>query len=275
MKIARIVAGILLMSQLCFPAMALDPPSKKAFSSAELGLSFLDDPAKMTAEPDQLLTKVFNDSVKRFVKMKPETQTLAKPLADQISQLKGKLLEACKGKSAEMKPFLAPYQVLAKSPVTYEQLTGPKKSNIGTLVAGGNEVLKHLWRINASIQLSEQLLPKLKEDSSKLKPADALKKASLGVVTVSLANLNLGAFQSVDKINKKVAELNGKIQKETAKLQGEMTKHPEKAMALGEDVQTLTALTSTLGNALAQAGSASPKLPGIGSNLTEVLAKLL
>lgn len=274
-------AGTLLFAALLttFTTPAFSPPAQagsanvRQFTSLELGLAFL-DPQGTTESADNLLDGLFSVSGSLMSNMPSGSQSMTKPLADSIVKIKDQIMSVAKGKSSELQPYLLPYQVLNKSPMNYEELNLPNKQNLRDLVEKSNDLLKQSSRISGTIKLTEELTPQLKTDMGKLDPANALQKSALGIVAVSLANLNLGAAMSVDKLKNDVNELQGEVKYEFDKTKSAISANPMNGLSMGEDLQVLTGLTETLPHASTDLAAASTKLPGIVSNLQGIISEL-
>ncbi|HEY9839031.1 MAG TPA: hypothetical protein V6D23_01150 [Candidatus Obscuribacterales bacterium] len=272
MKSARLVAALFLAAQLCLPAMAGNE-SWQQFTSFELGLMFL-DPKGLTESADDNLDNLFSASSSIMSGMPAGSQAAAQPLADGIGKVKGQVLGAARGQSSALQPYLQPYQVLGKSPLRYEQISLPGKVDLRRLVEQSNDLLKRTYRVTSTVQVSEQLLPQLKADLAKLEPNNAMQKASLGIVAVSLANLNLSASQAAAKIAPELQEMQQKVERQLKSTQSAVSSNPMNAMSMGEDIQVLTSLTSTLGHASTELLGASKKLPAIAGNLQGIITQL-
>lgn len=283
MKVRKTLQGTrtLLLAALLtsFAAVSPSPPALagsaniRQFSSMELGLAFL-DPLGTTESADNLLDGLFGVSGSLMSKMPSGSQSMTKPLADSIVNIKDQIMSVAKGKSSELQPYLQPYQVLDKSPINYEELNLPNKLNLRNLVEKSNDLLKQSSRISGTIRLTETLTPQLKSDLGKLNPANAMQKSALGIVAVSLANLNLGAAMSVDKLKNDVTELQGEVKYEFDKTKSAIASNPMNGLSMGEDLQVLTGLTETLPHASTDLAAASTKLPGIVRNLQGIIAEL-
>lgn len=269
---ATLLAGML-AAALMLPVVPAQAANVKQFSALELGLLFL-DPQGLTAAGDKGLDSLFGVSGNLMSEMPSSAQKVAQPLADSIVKVKDQIVGVAKGKSDELAPYLQPYQILDKSPLTYEELDLPSKPELHRLVEQSNDLLKQSSRVSGTIKLSDELLPKLEESLAKLDPGNGTQKAALGIVAVSLANLNLGAAQSVDKLRKDITDLQGRVKGQIDSTRSAMSANPMNAFGMGEDLQVLMGLSDTLPHTSVDLANASTKLPGIIGKLQAIIAKL-
>lgn len=267
MKIARLALAALLSTQLCLPLLAGE--SWQLFSSMELGLAFL-DPKGLTESADENLDSLFNLTGDLI----GGNLSAAKPLGDGIQKLREQIIGVARGQSSALHPYLEPYQVLEQTPMRFEQIDLPNKQELRILVISSNEVLKKIYRVSETVKLSEALLPQLQTDIGKLNRQDPLQKASLGIVAVSLANLNLGAGQSANELRTQLASLQQQVESKLRSTQSAVASNPMNAMSMGEDIQVLTSLTATLARASGALADAGKKLPGVLGSLQGIIGEL-
>lgn len=271
LKLTKLALPLLLAAQLSLPVLAGE--SWKPFTAFELGLMFL-DPQGLTEDADVSLDKLFGVSGDLLSDVPDGALSAAKPLGESILGLREQVMGVAKGQSQAITPLLKPYQVLDKAGLNYEQIDLPNKPDLRSLVETSNEVLKKIYRISGTVKLSEQLLPTLKNDMGKLKGSDALQKASLGIVTVSLANLNVGAGQSAAQLRTQLESLQQRVERKLKETQSAVTSNPLNAMSMGEDIQVLTSLTGTLTRASGALAEAGTKLPGVLGSLQGLVTAL-
>ncbi|PKL75328.1 MAG: hypothetical protein CVV27_15930 [Candidatus Melainabacteria bacterium HGW-Melainabacteria-1] len=271
MKFTCFLATALLLFQLGQPAIAGE--SWKSFTSFELGLMFL-DPQGMVGSADEQLDKLFAQTDEIMRDMPDGTLSAAKPVSDSVNNMSQQILGVAKGHGDELHPYLKPYQLLDKQPLRYEQIDLPAKIELRSLVARSNALLKRIHRISETVKFSDALLPQLQSDLGKLNPEDAMHKASLGIVAVSLANLNLSASQAASQARSDLEPLQQQVENQLRKTQGQVQANPMSAFGLGEDIQVLSSLTATLGRASGALGDAGKKMPGILSSLQGILGQL-
>lgn len=271
LKLTKLALPLLLAAQLSLPVLAGE--SWKPFTAFELGLMFL-DPQGLTEDADVSLDKLFGVSGDLLSDVPDGALSAAKPLGESILGLREQVMGVAKGQSQAINPLLKPYQVLDKAGLNYEQIDLPNKPELRSLVETSNEVLKKIYRISGTVKLSEQLLPPLKTDLGKLKGGDALQKASLGIVTVSLANLNVGAGQSAAQLRTQLESLQQRVERKLKETQSAVTSNPLNAMSMGEDIQVLTSLTGTLTRASGALAEAGTKLPGVLGSLQGLVTAL-
>jgi len=271
-KRSLLLAG-LLAALLSAPMLPAQAANVKQFTSLELGLLFL-DPQGVSDAGDKGLDSLFGVSGDLMSKMPSGSQKATQPLADSIGKVKDQIVSVAKGKSDELEPYLQPFQILDKSPLTYEEIDVPNKADLHSLAEQSNDVLKQSARISGAIKLSDELLPKLEESVAKLDPGNGTQKAALGIVAVSLANLNLGGAQSIDKLRKDIMDLQGRVKTKIDSTRQDMAANPMNAFGMGEDLNVLMGLSDTLPHASVDLASSSTKLPGIIAKLQGIIAKL-
>lgn len=269
------VLSFIVMLQLSFvPASLAGNEVYEAFTSSELGLMFL-DPKGTTESADQQLDGLFSNTQYLISDLPLGIDTLAQPLLANVNQLRDQIMGVATGQGNALQPFLKPYQVLEKDPLRYEQIKLPNKYELLLLVEQSNELLKKSWRISETVKLSEMLLPQLEKDLSKLKSSDPYQKSALGIVSVSLVNLNLGASQSAQKIAPQVMDLQERVTKRYQQTQSAIQSNPMNALSMGEDVQVLMSLTSTLSHVSNQLIDSGKKTPAILMNLKNISSQLI
>lgn len=266
-----LLASLLLFGSVC--SRPAEAANTRQFSAIELGLAFL-DPKGLTDSGDQMLDNLFGTSNTLMSSMPSSARQLASPLGEAITKVKDQIMGAAKGKSNELDPYLKPYQIYGQSPLSYQELDLPGKPALRSLVERSNDLLKQSSRVSGTIRITDELLPKLETSLDKLDPGDAMQKAALGIVAVSLANLNLGAAQSVDRLRQDIGVLQGQVQSEFQHTQAAVSANPMNALSMGEEVQVLSGLTETLPHASKDLADASGKLPGLISRLQALISRL-
>lgn len=270
-KLAKLALSLFITIQLGLPALAGE--SWKPFTPFELGLMFL-DPKGLTENADANLESLFAVSGSLMNEAPDGALSAVRPLGESILGLRNQVMTVAKGQSAAIDPLLKPYQVLDSAGLNYEQIDLPNKPDLRSLVERSNEVLKNIYRISGTVKLSEQLLPPLKNDLAKLKGSDPLNKASLGIVAISLANLNVGAGQSAAKLRSELENLQQQVERKLKETQSAVTANPFNAVNLGEDIQVLSSMAGTLTRASGALTDAGTKLPGLLGSLQGVVSAL-
>lgn len=270
MKIASLAAAALLLLNLSLPAFAGE--SMQSFTSVETGLVFLDPQVSLG---DEQLDQLANASGMTLGSQADDPiAAAAGPVTASIAKLSDQVLGVAKGHSDKLVPYLKPYQILDKSPLRYQQIDMPSKSGLRSLVQQSNDVLKKLWRVSETVRVSEALLPTLEKDTGRLN-GDAYQKAALGVVGISLAQLNLSAGQQTSQLSQEIAELQAQAESQLKSTQAAVTSNPMNALSMGEDISVLTSLTGTLSKASGQISDAGKKMPGILKSMQGILDKLV
>ncbi len=273
-QLAKLSLNFLLLGQLGLSSLpALAGESWKPFTAFELGLMFL-DPKGLSENADASLENLFAVSGNLMNEAPEGALSAVRPLGESIQGLRNQVMSVAKGQSAAIDPLLKPYQVLDSAGLNYEQIDLPNKPELRSLVERSNEVLKKIYRISGTVKLSEQLLPPLKNDLGKLKGSDPLHKASLGIVAISLANLNVGAGQSAAKLRSELEALQQQVERKLKETQTTVTANPFNAVGLGEDIQVLSSMAGTLTRASGALTDAGAKLPGLLSSLQGVVSAL-
>lgn len=274
-KFTTTILGLILLLQFTFASESFAANEVyQAFTPSELGLMFL-DPKGTTESADQQLDSLFSSTQYLISDLPLGIDTLAQPLLDNVNQLRDQIMGLAMGQSSSLQPFLKPYQLLEKDPLRYEQIKLPGKYDLQLLVEQSNDILKKSWRVSESIKLSDMLLPRLEKDLSKLKSGDPYQKSALGIISVSLINLNLGASQSAQKISPELMALQERVTQRYQQTQDAIQSNPMNAFGMAEDVQVLMSLSTTLSHVSNQLIDSGKKTPAILSSLKNISSQLI
>lgn len=245
----------------------------KRFAPHEMGTLFL-DPEALTSSSEAELKSFFDYSSLLSRQFPAGLRQQLQGTLHQVDAIQAHVMDVLREQSSEIQPHMEVYAPVLDIPLDYRVIGQMRKYDLRALAEESNQLLEHGYKVPLSVVLADSLLPALNSELPQLNDASKHHKAAMGIAAVTLLNLVVQAQHHAGKLRPEYVSLQKRLEAQGKSVQRKIQSNPMAALSMGEELQLLLDMTSTLNDSADKVGQAAEKLPSLLGSAMAVVSSV-